>query len=138
MSKKIRCYTELIRLSDHLSRFNYLSLRGTVGDSTFGFDRYLNQQFYRSKEWRDLRYHIIARDEGCDLGIPGLEIHERIYIHHMNPMVAEDIVEGNDAILDPEYLISVSHDTHNAIHYGDPSLLRQPYVERKRGDTKLW
>jgi hypothetical protein len=119
-------------------RFRYLSLRGVVGDMTFGFDRYLNQQFYRSKQWRDIRNHIIVRDNGCDLGVEDYEIHDRIYIHHMNPMTVNDIVDDDPSILDPEFLIAVTHRTHNAIHYGDESLLPRQLVERRPGDTKLW
>lgn len=134
----VRTYAELIQLPTLEQRFEYLSLRGAVGRSTFGFDRYVNQQFYRSTQWRQLRHRIIARDEGCDLGVPGYEIHETPYIHHMNPMTVEDIVHGDSSILDPRFLITVTHDTHNAIHYGDANLLRKPFVERSPGDTKLW
>jgi hypothetical protein len=134
----IRRYSELIRISDYTERFRYLALRGGVGNTTFGFDRYINQGFYKSKEWRDLRYDIIARDNGCDLGIEGYEIHSRIIVHHMNPMDAGDIIQGESSILDPEFLITTTHDTHNAIHYGDERLLPRPLVERRRGDTKLW
>lgn len=134
----IRSYSELRRLDSFLDRFRYLQLRGDVGASTFGFDRYMNQQFYRSREWRQLRQHVIARDQGCDLGLDGYEIFDRIYIHHMNPMTVEDIEHGNESILDPEFLISTTHKTHNAIHYGDEKLLPQPIVERRPGDTKLW
>lgn len=134
----IRSYSELRRLDSFIDRFRYLQLRGDVGASTFGFDRYMNQQFYRSREWRQLRQHVIARDQGCDLGLDGYEIFDRIYIHHMNPMTVEDIEHGNESILDPEFLISTTHKTHNAIHYGDEKLLPQPIVERRPGDTKLW
>lgn len=134
----IRSYSELRRLDSFIDRFRYLQLRGDVGASTFGFDRYMNQQFYRSREWRQLRQHVIARDQGCDLGLDGYEIFDRIYIHHMNPMTVEDIEHGNESILDPEFLISTTHKTHNAIHYGDERLLPQPIVERRPGDTKLW
>jgi hypothetical protein len=134
----IRTYRELRRLNTMEERFDYLSLRGQVGESTFGFDRWINQDFYTSKEWRDLRHEVIVRDEGCDLGIPGFEIHSRLAIHHMNPMRVEDIVDGNDDILNPEFLIVVSHRTHNAIHYGDASLLPKPPIERRPGDTRLW
>jgi hypothetical protein len=134
----IRTYKELRRLETLEERFKYLSLRGVVGDSTFGFDRWVNQQFYRSKQWRDLRHHVIARDEGCDLGVPGFEIHIRPAIHHMNPMVIADITSGDDSILDPEYLVMTSHQTHNAIHYGDESLLPRRQVDRAPGDTRLW
>jgi hypothetical protein len=134
----IRRYRDLRRFETLEERFRYLSLRGTVGESTFGFDRWINQEFYTSKEWRDLRHDIIARDEGCDLGVPGYEIHSRLAIHHMNPMTVDDINHGNDDILNPEFLITVSHRTHNAIHYGDEGLLPRPLVDRAAGDTKLW
>jgi hypothetical protein len=119
-------------------RYKYLALHGEVGRATFGFDRYLNQQFYTSRQWRDIRNHVIARDLGRDLGIEGYEIHNRIYIHHMNPMTVEDITSGDPRILDPEFLISVTHRTHNAIHYGDEGLLPKPPVQRRPGDTTLW
>lgn len=134
----IRSYRELRRRTTFLERFHYLALRGVVGEATFGFDRHINQRFYRSREWRHLRDEIIIRDEGCDLGVEGHEIHGRILIHHMNPMTVDNIVDGDDSILDPEYLICVSHQTHNAVHYGDESLLPKPFVERRPGDTKLW
>lgn len=134
----IRSYSELRRLTDFNTRYKYLQLSGSVGASTFGFDRYMNQQFYRSSEWRQVRQEVIARDEGMDLGIPGYEIYDRIIIHHMNPMRAEDIEHGSSDILNPEYLISTTHKTHNAIHYGDESLLARPLVERRPGDTRLW
>jgi hypothetical protein len=134
----LRRYQELIQLSTFEERFEYLSLRGGVGDATFGFDRFMNQQFYRSAEWKRVRNEVIARDVGLDLGIEGHEIHARILIHHMNPMTPNDISQGNAEILHPDYLITTCHDTHNAIHYGDSSLLQQPFVERTPGDTKLW
>ena len=134
----IRTYSELKRIDSFVERYRYLSLRGQVGESTFGFDRWINQEFYRSTQWRNLRYHILARDDGCDLGIEGHEIHERPIIHHMNPMVAQDIIQGDDSILDPEFLITTCHVTHNAIHYGDERLLPRPLEPRRRGDTKLW
>ena len=134
----IRTYSELCRLSSFEDRYHYLALRGQVGRSTFGFDRYLNQQFYTSRQWRHVRQNVIARDLGCDLGIEGYEIYDRVIIHHLNPMVADDIVHGESSILDPEFLISTTHRTHNAIHYGDERLLARPLVERYPGDTKLW
>lgn len=134
----LRRYSELRRLETLEDRFKYLALHGRVGDTTFGFDRYVNQLFYRSSEWRNIRSHVISRDSGCDLGIEGFEIHHRVYIHHMNPMNLNDIESGDPSILDPEFLISVTHRTHNAIHYGDESNLLKPFVERKPGDTKLW
>lgn len=134
----IRTYQELRRLETFEERFDYLKLNGFVGRSTFGFDRYLNQRFYTSKEWRDVRHYVIARDLGCDLGIEGFEINRRVLIHHMNPIVPDDIVHKNDDILNPDYLITTCHNTHNAIHYGDKDLLPKPFVDRSRGDTKLW
>lgn len=119
-------------------RFKYLALHGQVGDITFGFDRYLNQSFYTSAQWRNIRNHVIVRDNGCDLGIEGYDIHDRIYVHHMNPMNTENIVDGDSSILDPEFLIVVTHRTHNAIHYGDERLLSRGPIERRPGDTKLW
>lgn len=133
-----RSFTELSELTTFEDRFDYLSLRGVVGESTFGFERHRNQKFYRSREWRIVRDEVITRDYGCDLGIPGFDINDRILIHHMNPMVVSDLIHGNEDILDPEYLISVSHRTHNAIHYGDRSILALPVVERRPGDTLLW
>ena len=133
-----RSYTELARIETFEDRYRYLQLRGEVGWATFGFDRYMNQQFYRSREWRHVRQLVIARDQGCDLGVEGYEIFDRIYIHHMNPMTVKDITHGDGSILDPEFLISTTHNTHNAIHYGDESLLPRPHVDRQPGDTKLW
>lgn len=138
VNQLIRTYSELAQLDTFIERFDYLSLKGVVGESTFGFERHRNQKFYRSKEWRTVRDEVIARDLGNDLGIPGFEIYDRILIHHMNPMVVADIVGGNEDILNPEYLISVTHNTHNAIHYGDASILNLPMVERRPGDTNLW
>lgn len=133
-----RSYTELSRLPTFSERFRYLSLQGRVGESTFGFDRWINQEFYRSREWRHMRQFVIARDLGCDLGMEGYDIHSGLYIHHMNPMTVQDITHGEEEILDPEFLITTSHNTHNAIHYGDESLLPKVYVPRRFGDTKLW
>jgi hypothetical protein len=115
-----------------------LALHGQVGSSTFGFDRWVNQQFYRSRQWKQVRSLVIVRDNGCDLGIEGYEINERIIIHHMNPLELVDIVHGDEDIIDPEFLICVAHKTHNAIHYGDESLLPRPLIERSAGDTRLW
>lgn len=133
-----RTITELYQIPTFEERFRYLSLSGRVGEATFGSDRWINQTFYRSREWRLIRDHVIARDLGCDLGIAGLEIRDRILIHHMNPMVAADIVHGDEAIVDPEFLITTMHSTHNAIHYGDERQLRKPFVPRSGGDTRLW
>jgi hypothetical protein len=118
--------------------YEYLKLPGSVGAATFGFDRYINQGFYASREWRQIRHHVISRDQGCDLGLAGYDIFDRIYIHHMNPMTVDDIEEGNMDILDPEFLITTTHRTHNAIHYANEYLLAKPLVDRKPGDTKLW
>jgi len=134
----IRSYRELRRLETIEERFNYLALKGDVGAATFGFDRWMNQEFYRSTQWRRVRSVVIARDLGLDLGVPGFEIHKGLYIHHMNPITLSDIREGDDSLLDPDNLITTSHGTHNAIHYGDRSLLPKKLVERRPGDTKLW
>ena len=133
-----RTYSELVSLPSFEERFRYLSLRGTVGRPTFGTERWMNQQFYKSREWRTLRNHIIVRDNACDLGIPGYEIGGPVYIHHLNPMEVDDIVQGNDEILDPEFLISVTHQTHNAIHYGDENLVPRQLVERFPNDHAPW
>jgi hypothetical protein len=138
VEKVIKSYSELRRIDTFEERYHYLALRGVVGDSTFGFDRYINQQFYTSRQWRQLRHHIIARDNGCDLGVEGYEIHARLIIHHMNPLTANEIAQGDDDILDPEFLITTTHRTHNAIHYGDERLLPKLHVDRSHGDTKLW
>lgn len=133
-----KSYSELSRLSSIDERFQYLKLGGSVAHETFGTERWLNQRFYRSTQWRNLRDHIIVRDNGCDLGVEGFELYESIYIHHLNPIRVEDLTEGNPEILDPEYLISVSHKTHNAIHYGDATKLTKTLVVRTSGDTRLW
>ena len=136
---KSRCYTELSKLTTFEERFRYLMLNGNVAEDTFGFDRYLNQAFYRSKEWKSVRNFVIMRDGGCDLGIDGLYIHDRIIIHHMNPITMKDIIQRNPKILDPEYLISVSHMTHNGITYGDDSVIgHYNIVDRKPNDTTPW
>ena len=134
----IRTYSELRQLETFEERFRYLSLAGRVGEETFGFDRNINQRFYRSAEWRNIRHRVITRDLGCDLGIEDREIHSQILIHHMNPMGVGDIVEGNQDILNPEYLITTTKRTHNAIHYGDERLLAKDHEPRRPGDTKLW
>ena len=135
---KIRSYAEMAKLDTFEERFDYLSLQGVVGQSTFGFDRYINQMFYRSVQWKQIRDYVIVRDEGADLGIAGYEIYDRIIIHHMNPMTSDDITHGDSDILEPEFLITTTHRTHNAIHYGDKGLLREPMKKRTRGDTRLW
>lgn len=135
---KIRTYSELRRLETFEERFEYLSLVGTVGQSTFGFDRWINQLFYRSREWNAIRNHVIARDDGCDLGSRGREIHSGLLVHHMNPITVMDITERREWILDPEFLITTSLQTHNAIHYGDERLLPRGPIVRQQGDTRLW
>lgn len=135
---KTRTYKELSRLKTLDERFEYLKLVGQVGVDTFGFDRYLNQTFYRSDIWQKVRNEVIIRDNGCELGVSGYEIQGRILIHHMNAITEEDIIKRNPDIFDPEYLICCSHRTHNAIHFGDKNLLPKDYIERRRGDTCPW
>ena len=134
----IKTYSELITLPTFEERYQYLRLGGAVGEETFGFDRYLNQAFYKSKEWLSIRDEIIIRDNGCDLGIEGREIYGRILIHHMNPITKEDILNRTEFLLNPEYLISTVKNTHNAIHYGDDSLLFKAPIERRKNDTCPW
>ena len=139
MSKmSVKTYSELSKLTTFEERYNYLRLNGLVGKETFGFDRYLNQVFYRSSQWRSIRDFVIVRDNGCDLGIEGREIHGRIIIHHMNPITIQDITQQTEFLLDPEFLISTTHETHNAIHYDDTNLLIRESFERKRNDTCPW
>lgn len=138
MIMKIRTYSELVRFKSFEERYEYLKLMGIVGRSTFGFDRYLNQLLYTSKRWRKTRDDIIIRDGGCDLGVEDYELHNGILVHHMNPIREEDIENDEDWIYDPEFLICTSLNTHNAIHFGDKSLLTKPPVERRPGDTCLW
>lgn len=134
----MRSYSELIKLPTHLERFRYLALQGEVCGETFGSNRWVNQRFYTSREWRQVRHDVIARDAGCDLAVDGFQIHDRPIIHHMNPLVLDDLLHGTQKALDIEFLILVTHDTHNAIHYGDESQLRQPLKPRTPGDTRLW
>ena len=134
----IKSYSQLRRLHTFNERFRYLQLQGDVGRSTFGFDRYINQQFYTSSQWRSARDAVISRDEGLDLGVPGYEIYDKVIIHHMNPMTMEDLERENGDVLNPEFLITTTHRTHNAIHFGDETLLRAPFKERRPGDTRLW
>ncbi len=135
---KIRTYSELIRLNTFEERFRYLQLKGMVGKETFGFDRYLNQILYRSQKWIRTRDEVIIRDNGCDLAMDGYEIRGRIIVHHMNPITIKDIELESEFLFDPEFLISTVHNTHNAIHYGDESLLFQAPIERKQNDTCPW
>lgn len=138
MSTRIRTYSELVQIETFEERFEYLSLKGDVGCETFGFNRWINQRFYTSREWRQLRQQVILRDESCDLGVRGHDIHAKLVVHHMNPLDEDDIAYGTAHALDLEFLICTTHDTHNAIHYGDASLLPKPYEPRRLGDTKLW
>lgn len=135
----IRTYSELISIPSLKERFDYLKLNGTVGISTFGFDRWLNQRFYKSYEWKRIRDQIIIRDYGCELGVKDYPIQGSITIHHMNPVLVEDIYKNNELIMNPEYLICCSHRMHNAVHYSDNSIFREiNYVERKPNDTCPW
>ena len=134
----IKTYSELIEIPTFEERYEYLKLTGKVGEETFGFDRYLNQVFYRSKEWRDIRDYVINRDNGCDLAMEGHEIFGRMLIHHMNPIRKEDILRRSDFLLNPEYLITTVKLTHDAIHYGDKDLLMIAPVERTKNDTCPW
>lgn len=138
MELQLKKYSELVKLSTFEERFEYLSLNGQVGRETYGFDRWMNQQFYRSPEWKSVRNFVIVRDSGCDLGIPGREIRERIIVHHMNPILPADIKDCTDILLDPEYLIATCHNTHEAIHYGSAELLIRDPVVRSPNDTCPW
>lgn len=138
ITMNIRTYSELIKLPTFEQRFEYLNLSGAVGQETFGFDRYLNQNFYRSTEWKRIRDQVIVRDNGCDLGIEDRMICGKILIHHMNPINDKDILNMTDILLNPEYLICVSHMTHNAIHYGDENLLIKNPIVRFKNDTCPW
>lgn len=133
-----RTYSKLKRLATFEDRFDYLSLRGNVAERTFGGERWLNQDFYRSRDWKQVRVHVIGRDLGCDMGVEGFEIFDKVIIHHMNPITREQVAYGDPVILNPEFLITVTHNTHNAIHYGDKSKLPQQFVERRPGDTLPW
>ena len=138
MRTLIKSYSELIRIPNFMDRYAYLKLDGVVGDSTFGFDRYINQSFYTSSVWRQLRSRIIVRDEGCDLAIPDRPIGGTIFIHHINPITLEMFEDDDPLLYDEENLICVSRDTHSAIHYGDESLLIPDFSPRQPGDTRLW
>jgi len=139
MKKNIRTYSELSKLKTFRERYEYLKLDGIVGEETFGFDRYINQTFYKSEEWKRIRNYVITRDNGCDLGIPDRKIVDSvILVHHMNPITKEDIINKNEILLDPEYLITTIKPTHDAIHYGDESLLAEDLVIRSKNDTCPW
>jgi len=133
-----RRYSELILLPTFKERFDYLKLDGSVGEDTFGFDRYLNQQFYRSSKWRKLRDEIILRDNGCDLGVDGFQIYGQVLIHHLNPITKEDLLNMSEYLTNPEYLICTTHNTHNALHYGDSNLLLTEPIKRFKYDTCPW
>ena len=135
---KSRSYSELNKLVYFEERYEYLKLNGEVGRATFGFDRYINQKFYTSYEWKRVRQQVILRDNGCDLGVFGYEITGSLLIHHINPMVLDDIIHGEEWILDPEYLITTTPNTHNAIHFGDEKLLPRVVIARTPNDTRLW
>ena len=135
----IRCYSELKKLKTFEDRYRYLKLQANVGESTFGFDRILNQTLYKSKTWRNVRDQVIFRDQALDLGIPGRDIHDKVIVHHMNPITVEDLEKRMDHVLDPEFLICVSHRTHNAIHFGDDRLIEESVIiERTKNDTCPW
>ena len=134
----IRTYSELVTLPTFEERFKYLQLNGQVGESTFGFDRYMNQVFYRSQKWKSIRDFVIIRDCGCDLGVEGYDIHGKIIIHHMNPLSMRDIETESDFLLNPDFLICTTHNTHNAIHYGDENLLVTAPIERTKNHTCPW
>lgn len=134
----IKTYSELILLPTFEERFKYLQLNGRVGDDTFGFDRYINQNFYRSAEWKRIRDLVIMRDNGCDLALEGYEIYGRILIHHMNPITVKDVELSTEYLMNPEYLICVTHNTHNAIHYGDEKLINKGPIVRTKNDTCPW
>lgn len=134
----IKTYSELITFATFKERYEYLKLGGKVGEETFGFDRYLNQTFYRSKEWKSVRDYVVVRDCGCDLAVDDRSIQGRILIHHMNPITSKDILNKSEYLLDPEYLVCTSKNTHDAIHYGDSDLLLSDYVARSKNDTCPW
>lgn len=139
MKTGTKSYNEMIKLKTFEERFNYLKLDGRVGKMTYGADRIFNQNFYHSKEWKDFRAKVIARDNGCDLGCEDREIFDKVIVHHINPMTMEQLEEGGDDLFNLDNFICCSHKTHEAIHYGDESLLpRTNFIERKPGDTKLW
>ena len=137
-TRRIRTYSELIQIPTFEDRYAYLRIGGIVGEDTFGIERHLNQSFYRSPEWRKVRREVIVRDNGCDLAMSGYQIYDHIIIHHLTPITLEDLEEGSDLILDPNNLVCVSDRTHNAIHFGDKSLLPQTPIERRPGDTCPW
>lgn len=134
----IRTYSELITIPTFEERFEYLQLKGSVGKDTFGYDRYLNQVLYRSPEWKRLRNQIIIRDDGCDLACDGYDVYGKVLIHHLNPITIEDVLARSRKVFDPDNLVCVSHNTHNAIHYGDVDLLVTGPIIRTKNDTCPW
>lgn len=137
--KVLKRYSDLITIPDFYKRYEYLKLSGSVGESTFGFDRYINQEFYRSREWKRVRRDVILRDNGCDMGVEGYPIRDKIIVHHINPIREEDLFAHDlELVMNPEFLISVSHRTHQAIHFGSANLLPQLPITRTKYDTKLW
>lgn len=134
----IRCYNDLVQLKTFEERFSYLKLHGIVGEDTFGLDRYLNQQLYKSIRWKRTRSQVIIRDDGCDLGLDGYQLDDYIIVHHMNPITLEDIEEERDEIFDPNYLICCSSRTHKAIHFGDENILSRDPIVRRPNDTCPW
>ena len=138
MTMTTRRYGELVQIPLFDDRYEYLKLGGSVGYSTFGYDRWINQRFYNSYEWKQVRNEVLVRDDGLDLGVPGYEIRGKPIVHHLNPMAPHDIAHSEQWIINPEYLITTCHNTHQAIHYGDKGMLPRKYVERKSGDTDLW
>lgn len=134
----MRSYKELIKIPTFFERYEYLRCHSAIGIETFGSNRFINQQFYNSVEWKQIRYKVIVRDDGCDLAMPDRPIYGKIYIHHMNPLLLTDIVQHSDSMFDIDQLICCSFETHNAIHYGDKSLLVKDIEERKPGDTIPW
>lgn len=135
---KIRTYQELLTFDNFYERLDYLTLAGKVGADTFGYDRHINQKFYKSTEWAQVRSYVIVRDSGCDLACPDYDIYDRILIHHMNPMTPENIKSGDDSVINPDFLITTCHSTHNAIHYGFEHKTLPRQTERRSGDTRLW
>lgn len=134
----MKTYHELIQIQDYNARYEYLKDTRRIGDKTFGYERYLNQALYNSKEWEPVRTRVVVRDNACDMAMPDYEIHGRIIVHHINPITIEMIVAHDPRVFDLDNLVCVSHLTHEAIHYGNERLLRKPFVERKEGDTRLW
>ena len=138
MGDELRTYSALCRLRTLEERFEYLRLNGIVGDELFGYARYLNQEFYHGAQWRDVKERVVIRDGGYDLGVPGYKIVGQIYVHHMNPITLEQLKRNDPVLLDPEYLISCSYNTHQAVTWGNPLLLPQPIILRRPGDTCPW